>query len=358
MLESKDPINFHPIMTNPQNSLRTRLFFSYLISLLILAVFFYAAVHFFMLPFSTEFFFILLFVLAVAGFFIVKRLTSSLTDLSEQIKHISSRNLDKHIRGINSKDEIGELAKSLNDLLDRLNQAFKREQQFIADVAHELKTPLATLRSSLEVTISRKRDNEEYKKVITEAIKDTNHISTTLTNILDLAWSETPIEKNHTERINVSDLMHELTEISQKMAIQKDINIESHITADIDIIGSKDKLARALMNIIDNAIKYTPAKGTMALSLKKSHNKASISITDTGQGILEKDIPHIFDRFYRGSATDNVFGSGLGLAITKSSINLHHGDIRVDSKVGRGSTFFFTLPRTAATAGSAKGYQA
>jgi signal transduction histidine kinase len=297
-----------------------------------------------MLPFSTEFFFILLLVLAVSGFFIVKRLTSSPTDLSEQIKHISSRNLDKHIRGINSKDEIGELAKSFNDLLDRLNQAFKREQQFIADVAHELKTPLATLRSSLEVAISRERSNDEFKKVITEAIKDTNHLSTTLKNILDLAWSETPIEKNNTERINLSELMNELTEISQKMAIQKDINIESQITADIYIIGSKDKLARALMNIIDNAIKYTSAKGTMTLSLKKAHNKASISITDTGQGILEKDIPHIFDRFYRGSATDKVFGSGLGLAITKSSINLHHGDIRVDSKVGQGSTFTITLP--------------
>lgn len=331
-------------MTNHRNSLRTRLFFFYLMSLSILAVFFYAAVHFFMLPFSTEFFFILLFILAVAGYFIVKKLTSSLTDLSEQIKHISSRNLDKHIRGINSRDEIGELAKSFNDLLDRLNQSFKREQQFIADVAHELKTPLATLRSSLEVAITRDRSNEEFKKVISEAIKDTNHLSTTLKNILDLAWSETPIEKNNTERFNLSELMNELCEISQKMAIHKKINIKVQIVNDIYIIGSKEKLVRALLNIIDNAIKYTPPAGIVTLSLKKGHNNAYISIKDTGQGILEKEIPHIFDRFYRGSDTDKVFGSGLGLAITKSSINLHHGDIHVESTVGQGSTFTITLP--------------
>ncbi len=313
-------------------------------SLSILAVFFYAAVHFFMLPFSTEFFFILLFILAVAGYFIVKKLTSSLTDLSEQIKHISSRNLDKHIRGINSKDEIGELAKSFNDLLDRLNQSFKREQQFIADVAHELKTPLATLRSALEVAISRERSNDEFKKVITEAIKDTNHLTTTLKNILDLAWSETPIEKNNTERFNLSELMNELCEISQKMAVHKKINIKVQIVNDIHIIGSKEKLVRALLNIIDNAIKYTPPVGIVTLSLKKGHNNAYINIKDTGQGILEKEIPHIFDRFYRGSDTDKVFGSGLGLAITKSSINLHHGDIHVESIVGQGSVFTITLP--------------
>lgn len=313
-------------------------------SLIILAVFFYAIVHMLGLPYSTELFFILLFLLAISGFFIIRRITQSLTNLASQIELISSSNLDSHIRDIKSKDEIGNLAQSFNNLLDRLSEAFKREEQFIADVAHELKNPLATQRSALEIALSKKRTNEEYRVALNDALTDNNHLSSTLKNVLDLAWSELPNEQKNAKNFNLSELMEDLYEIAVKMATAKNIKIKKSIEKGILISGFKDKLGRAILNIIDNAIKYTSSQGTINLKFEKVKQKIHISINDTGQGIKKDDIPHIFDRFYRGSSVEKVQGSGLGLAISKSILAVHKGKIFVKSKVGKGTQFSLTLP--------------
>lgn len=330
-------------MNKAFKSLRTKLFLWYIGSLTLLTVFFFLVVHFLALPYGTDVFFIIFFILAFIGFIIIYKITSSLTYLSSRMKLISRKNLEERITGVKGEDEISELAHTFNNLLDRLNDAFKREQQFIADVAHELKTPLSTLRGSLEIALSKDRSKEEYTTVLEESLKDINHITSTLKNVLDLAWSETPNEQKKADKFNVSELIHELSEISQKMALKKQITIKDSIQRDIFISGFKDKLARAILNLIDNAIKYTPDKGTVQLELAKHYNKVVLTIKDNGVGISNQDIPHIFDRFYRGSATDKVFGSGLGLAIAKSIVNLHHGSIEVESAAGKGTTFIITF---------------
>ncbi len=330
-------------MENPSNNLRTRLFSFYLVSLIILAIFFYTGVHIFMFPYATELFLLLLFVLAIVGFFIIRKITSSLMNLTSQIKRISSRNLDTHIKGIKSKDEIGELAHSFNDLLDRLSGAFKREQQFIADVAHELKTPLSTQRSSLEIALSQNRSEEEYHTILKETLVENNQISSTLKNVLDLAWTETGQDKN-ISRFNLSELMEDLYDIAVKMAISKGIVVKHAIKKNIFIEGVKERLAQSFLNIIDNAVKYIPNQGTISLKLEQVGHSAIVSFDDTGKGISKNDIPHIFDRFYRGEKTDKVLGSGLGLAISKSIISLHKGDIKVGHKKSLGTKFIINLP--------------
>ncbi|MBI3619675.1 HAMP domain-containing protein [Candidatus Roizmanbacteria bacterium] len=331
-------------MKNSSQTLRTRLLIWYLTSLVILAVFFYSVVHIWQLSFSTELFFLLLFFLAASGFFIVRKMTSPLTSLTVQIQNISSRNLDTHIKGIKSRDEIGELAKTFNDLLDRLNEAFKREQQFIFDVAHELKTPLSTQRSSLEVVLSQKRPIDDYRRSLEEALIENQQVTATLNSVLDLAWSELPHEQKHATRLNLSELMEDIYDITVKMSLSKKIKIDQRIKKNIHILGFKDKLARAILNIVENAVKYTPAAGKIMLRLNKIKNNAIITVLDTGQGIKKSDLLHIFSRFYRGSSTDNVSGSGLGLAISKSVIALHKGTIHVKSAVGKGSAFIISLP--------------
>ena len=329
---------------NLLRSLRNRLFLWYVGSLLLFSVFFYVVVHVLDIHNGIEIVFLLFFLLAFVGFLIIYKITDALTYLTKKIKEISRETLGQRIKGIQSGDEIGELATAFNNLLDRLDGAFKREQQFIADVAHELKTPLATLRSTLEVSLSKDRAKEEYKKVINDAITETNHLSSTLNNVLNLAWSETPQEQKHMSKINLSTLLIELVDIGEKLASQKKQVVKAHIKQAVYILGNKEKLARALINIIDNAVKYTPPKGEILVELKTENYHALIDIKDTGQGILKKDTPHIFDRFYRGSATDKVFGSGIGLSITQSIIKAHHGDIAVQSTVGSGTTFIVTLP--------------
>ena len=331
-------------MRKPVNSLIKKLFFWYVGSLALLAIFIVLVVHVF--AFKNGFYFILLLFLTLAlfGFIIIYKITESLTYLSSRMRMISSKNLDERVDGIDSHDEIGELAQTFNQLLDRLHLAFKREQQFIADVAHELKTPLATLRRTLEIALNQKRSEDEYRRTLKEAVQETNRVSTTLKNVLDLAWSETPMEQKNAVSFNLSELTEELFELAQKMALKKNIKVSGSFAKNIKIIGFKEKLGRALLNIIDNAIKYTPTKDKVEIVLKKNKNQATIEIKDNGIGISQKDISHIFDRFYRGSAREKTFGSGLGLAIAKAIVNSHKGAIEVKSEIGKGTVFTINLP--------------
>lgn len=326
-------------------SLRAKLFFWYVGSLAVVIAYFLLFIHYYPIPHTIHILMILFVVLAVVQFLAVYKITKSINKLSSKMKLISSKNLEEKITGIGSDDEIGELSNSFNSLLDRLSEAFKREQQFIADVTHELKTPLATLKSSFEVALNNPRSNEEYKSVIEGSLAETDQISQTLKNVLDIAWSETPEASKKKTKFNLSELVNELYEIAQKLAIKKRVQVELSTAKNIYILGFKDKLARAILNLIDNAIKYSRVGGKVELILEKTPNKILISIIDEGPGILEEEIPQIFNRFYRGSKTNNVLGSGLGLAIAKSIINLHQGEIKVSSR-GKGSTFVIILPIT------------
>ena len=326
------------------NSLKSRLFVWYIVSLLFMALFVILIVHVLALKNGSVFLTLLFLTLAVFGFTIIYKITKSLTYLSSRMKMISSKNLDERILDIQTKDEIGELAHSFNELLDRLHDAFKREQQFIADVAHELKTPLATLRSTIEVALQQKRESVDYQKALKEALSETHQLSSTLKNVLDLAWSETPSEQKNAKPFNLTLLMEELLETAQKMAIDKEITVSGKIEKGIKLYGFKDKLGRAVLNMIDNAVKYTPNLGSIEMTLKKEKVKALVKIHDTGLGIPERDLPRIFDRFYRGASTDKIFGSGLGLAISKAIVMSHHGEIKVKSEVSKGTTFTIILP--------------
>lgn len=331
-------------MKKPFSSLKSRLFLWYIASLLLMAFFIILIVHIFPIKNGVYFLVLLFFTLAVLGFTIIYKITKSLTYLATRMKMISSKNLDERILGIESYDEIGELAYSFNELLNRLHDAFKREQQFIADVAHELKTPLATLRSTLEIALNKKRTTDEYKSSIKDALVETHKLSSTLKNVLDLAWLETPQEQKNAKKFNLSLLMEELLETAQKMALNKKIIITGKIDKGISLFAYRDKLARALLNIIDNAIKYTQNQGKINITLNKHNNHIILTIRDTGVGIPKLDLPHIFDRFYRGSSSEKIFGSGLGLAIAKAIILSHNGEIKVKSEVSKGTTFTMILP--------------
>lgn len=324
-------------------TLRFKLYAWYFGSLIFLSIYFYVIVHLLMLPHSDHIFLLLLSVMGVIGFIVVYKITSELTYLSTQVKTISSENLEKRVTGIHGGKELEDLATSFNYVLDNVNVAFKREKQFIGDVAHELKTPLATLRGSLEIGLSKERTAVEYKKILKEALVDTDHLASTLKNVLDLAWSETPHDQKNAENVNLSQIVEDLYEIAQRLVMKKKIVVNGVIAKDVYICGFKDKLARALLNIVDNAIQYTQ-EGSIDITLKTVKDRAFVIVKDTGPGITTKDISHIFDRFYRGNTTNEIFGSGLGLAIAKSMITVHKGTLEVESKVGKGSSFIISLP--------------
>lgn len=325
-------------------SLRSQLFLWFVGSLTILAIFFYVFVHELAWIHGTHVFFILFFALSIIGFLIIYRITRSLDYLAGRIRTITYKNLDERILDIESDNEIGLLAKTFNRLLDRLHQAFSREQQFIADVAHELKTPLSTLRNCIEVGLQKPRSAKEYQQILVGVLEDANNLSLTIKDILDLAWSETPHEQANWQRFNLSELLNDLVELAAKLALDKKITVKASIEEDVWIWGVEDKLAKAILNVIDNGIKYSGKNGKLIIDLESIHDKALISITDKGIGIKEQEWEKIFNRFYRGDQREKSFGSGLGLAITKSITYFHKGDIKVSSQPGDGSVFTISLP--------------
>src|SRR3989344_4201311 len=280
------------------------------------------------------------------GYFLANRAIRPISTMSSQLRRINSENLnlDEQVSNPQTGDEIEELAVTFNSLLERLRLTFNRERQFLGDVAHELKTPLSTLHNDIEVAISKERTKEEYKGVLKEAFIDTNRVISTLKNILDLAWSEADSGRMKPDEINLSELIEELKDVASKMATSKHITVEGVVEQNITILGKQDKLYRAMLNLIDNAIKYTPTPGKVTLSLHKKGSKAMIYVKDTGIGIAPVDLPHIFERFYRGSKADKVFGSGLGLAIVLGVIKAHRGTIEANSKIGKGTTITIALP--------------
>lgn len=267
-------------------------------------------------------------------------------EIGNEMEALSVENLKKRVKNPGTGDEVETLATAFNRLLDRLESAFGRERQFIGDVAHEMKTPLSTVRGSIDVALSRPRTNDEYKKLLQNLSIDTERLSQTLTNILDLAWSQTDASQNLLEPVSLTEIGRELLEIGQKLSFDKQIAIHAHIEEGVTARGKKDKLFRSLLNFVENAIKYTGKKGKVTLTIKKSDTESVVIIKDTGEGIPVEDLPHIFDRFYRGSKADKTLGSGLGLSIAHGIITSMGGHITTVSMVGKGTTFRIMFPRS------------
>jgi len=281
----------------------------------------------------------------LGGYLNARGAVAPISAISEKLKQINSGNLNKRIENPHTADEIEELAVAFNSLLDRLHSAFIRERQFIGDIAHKLKTPLATQRSNIEVIRSKDREKKEYINALDETLIDNKRISGTLENILDLAWSEAEINTQF-ETFNLSELIEEIRELAIKMVTSKNIKIMGEIEPNIKIHGKRDKLFHAVLNLVDNAVKYTQEKGTIFITLNKTPHKVHLQIKDNGMGISKSDLPHIFERFYRGSKNENTPGSGLGLAIAQAIISSHHGKIDIESKAGQGTIVSISFPIT------------
>jgi len=277
-----------------------------------------------------------------AGYLLAKGATKPISEMADEITKINSNNLSERVRVPKTGDEIENLGKTFNGLLDRVDSAFKRERQFIGDVAHELKTPLATLQGEIELALSHKRAAAEYKMALSETLIDAKRLGKTLANILDLAWSQADAKA---EEVDLTSLAEEIQEIAGKLALQKKIVIKGKIKKGVFVNGRRDKLFRAILNLVDNAIKYTPNKGRVEIGLFEDKDQVTIRVKDSGAGIGKIDLPHIFERFYRGNKTEKTLGSGLGLAITKAIVEAHRGKLTVESKKGKGVSATINLPK-------------
>lgn len=279
------------------------------------------------------------------GWFLAKKALSPVDIVTGLARKIEAGSLNERLDVSGPKDELGRLAKTFNDMIARLELSFKQMKQFTADASHELKTPLTILKGEMEIALRTEKTVEGLQGVIKSSLEEIDKMIAIVKSLLNLARFDSR-GRLPKDNINLDRIVEE--RFNQTLPMAKDKGIDMFITKKENIMITGDKLGigQLLFNLIYNAIKYTPQGGRIEISLEQSDNWAIIKVIDTGIGIAEEDLPHIFDRFYRvdKARTTGVGGVGLGLSICKEIAEVHSGKIEVESEAGKGSIFKVYLP--------------
>ena len=280
------------------------------------------------------------------GWFMAKKSLSPVADITSAARMITARNLDQRIEVANPNDEVGRLAETFNDMIARLRNSFRQMNQFSSDVSHELRTPLTIMRGEMEVALRSRRTEEEYRAVISSGLEEVERMSLMVEELLLLSTADHGEMKLNISSISLQNLLESIYDNATALAKGKDVHIALKADGEVLVEGDEMRLRQLFLNLVDNAIKYTPPKGRVSIALTQNREYAHVSVKDTGVGISEEDQSKIFERFYRvdKSRSREVGGTGLGLAICKRIAEAHNGFITVDSVVGKGSTFAVDLP--------------
>ena len=296
------------------------------------------------------------FAAATASLFVAVLLTPGLfkplEDMATAARQITrADDLSRRVPYANRPDEIGDLARAFNQTLERLERLFRTQQRLLADVSHELRTPLTTIRGNLDLMRRMGDTDPESLGAIQVEIERMTRL---VGDLLLLARADSgglPLERKPVEIDNILFDVYR-----QVRMLEPPVEIELVAVDQVTVLGDADRLKQLFLNLVENAIKYTPPGGTVSLSLSKKADWAFFEVSDTGTGIPPENLPHIFDRFYRvdKSRARAQGGSGLGLSIAKWIAQAHGGAIRVTSQVGEGTTFNVTLPLYVQTIDSAE----
>jgi heavy metal sensor kinase len=279
------------------------------------------------------------------GLLLAGKALKPVDEIISAAQDIESSDLSRRIN-VQSEDELGRLASTLNRMIERLEASFNHQRQFTADVSHELRTPLAVIEAESTLALSRDRTPDEYKKSLELISQESAYMSSLIDKVLYFARSNAVTEQLNFEEINLGALLTELSSDVKVLANEKDILCEVALPEDIIVKGDKMKLRQLFVSILENAVSYTPVGGKISVNATKTINMAKIDISDTGMGIPPENLPHIFERYYRARQAQSEMeaGAGLGLAIAKTIVEIHGGCIEVDSEVDKGSIFHVMLP--------------
>jgi signal transduction histidine kinase len=287
----------------------------------------------------------------LSGWLFAKKSLAPVAAMTERVQHIYADKLDERLPIKQPYDEIGRLAQTFNDLLARLQEAFLKERQFMADAAHELRTPLYVARTAADVTLKQPhRAEEEYREALIMISQQERRLTRIVEDLFLLGCTDDRGRRLELSDFSLNILVHDSVQAINVLAAQKRIRVDTVIAApEIMYRGDEYLLRQMLMNVLDNAVKFTPADGTVCVSFRSTASSLMIEVADSGPGIPEKDQPHIFERFYRGdqarSRTDTASGTGagLGLPIAKWIAETHGGSLTLRRSDSRGSVFTILL---------------
>ncbi|MBI1806625.1 MAG: HAMP domain-containing protein [Ignavibacteria bacterium] len=281
------------------------------------------------------------------GWFLAYKSLRPVDEVTKTVQQITAHDLDQQIPERSVNDEIGRLISTFNGMIVRLRHSFEQIKQFSMDASHELRTPLTIMRGEVELALRTPKEPEEYRRVLVSNLEEILRLSAITENLLTLAKAEFGQQDVlYEEEIKLNELIKELYEDTELIALKKHISMKLTKNEELLIFGDRLRLRQLLLNLVDNAIKYTPERGRVTLSSERDDGYAKIQVSDTGIGISPEDQRKIFDRFFRvdKARSRELGGSGLGLSIAKWIAERHKGRIEVRSEPHKGSTFSVLLP--------------
>ncbi|MGI8890315.1 MAG: heavy metal sensor histidine kinase [Chthoniobacterales bacterium] len=270
-----------------------------------------------------------------------RRVLRPLRNLADSVERVGATHLDERVPLARWPDELQPLAVGFNKMLGRLEDSFTRLSQFSADLAHELRTPISILRGEAEGALTKPRSSDQYREVIESSLEELERLSAMIDNLLFLARAET-IGSFDRQEFDGRAALEEIREFYEAVAQEQGVEIECD--GEGSVYAEPTLFRRALINLITNALRFTPSGGHITVALSHLDGSSAVSITDTGCGISSRHVPHIFNRFFRGDARRHTQGTGLGLSIVKSIMQMHDGEVSVESEVDQGTKVTIVFP--------------
>ena len=279
------------------------------------------------------------------GVFFARRALSPVDNVTRLARRISAEDLGQRLDLQLPDDEVGRLARTFDEMIARLDEAFRRQREFTADASHELRTPLTIIKGQIDVSLQKEREPEVYRQVLSTVNEEVDRLIRLAGSLLTLTRADAGQIPLTLEPVSVSDLVVGTLEQVRPLASQREIELQLLADTDVTIRADEDLLLQLLLNLLDNAIKYTPAGGQVTAGWSLDGDQVALWVRDTGPGIPEEHLPHLFDRFYRvdKSRSRAEGGVGLGLAISRWIAEAHAGSLSVESEQGAGSTFTVRL---------------
>ena len=287
---------------------------------------------------------IMLTMAGLGGWFLAHRALGRVAGVTAVARKISRGSLESRVPLTGTEDEIDQLALTFNEMLDHIQKLVIEMREVTDNIAHDLKSPITRMRGGAEVVLMRERTSQEYQDELAEIISECDRLLSLINITLDISEAESGVMKLNLEKVNLADIVEDVAEMFRPAAEEKGLSFQVETEPNICILADSDRLFQVAVNLVDNALKYTPSGGSIAVSVEIRDDSAILSVGDTGAGIPPEEIPKIFQRFYRSDRSRSAGGFGLGLSVAQAIVHAHNGEIHAESSPGKGSVFKVLLP--------------
>ncbi len=280
----------------------------------------------------------------LAGWALARKAMAGIESVTHAAERIADGHFSDRVEIAGRGSEIEHLVRTFNRMAEHVQAVMAEMRQVNNHIAHDLRSPLTRIRGLAESAAIQAAPGSEHAELAGSIVEECDRLSQIINTMLEIAEAEAGVQRLALAPLSAEDLVAGAVELFEGVAEERSITLSSSMVSVAPLLGDRRRLQRALANLIDNALKYTPAKGHVEVELSRIADRVDITVRDSGAGIPPEDLPHLFERFYRGDRSRHLPGNGLGLSLAQAVAHAHGGEIRVESSPGTGSTFTLSLP--------------